>query len=89
MSRLTACGLPGAIFTGYPLVCLDTATPVDNQAGRDNTTLTEPNLSHANCPKTRRLPPRQPRRSLPGIGCIIPAHFRGAVLARSLLCQIS
>jgi len=38
----------------YPLVCLDR---LDNQAGRDNAVLPEPTPSHANCLKTRRLPP--------------------------------
>src|SRR5688572_33234781 len=42
-------------------------------AGRDNATLTETALSHANRLKTRRLPP---------VGCIIPVHFRDAVLGR-------
>jgi hypothetical protein len=45
---LTACGLPRMLSAGYPLVCLDTATPVDNQAGRDNAALTEPASSHGN-----------------------------------------
>src|SRR5688500_17967840 len=40
-------------------------------AGRDNITLPESTPSHANCLKTRRLPP---------VGCIIPVHFRDAVL---------
>src|SRR5688572_29697225 len=38
-------------------------------AGRDNATLTETALSHANCLKTRRV--RQ-------VGCIIPVYFRDA-----------
>jgi len=34
-------------------------------AGRDNATLTEPTSSHANCSKTRRLPP---------VGCTLCWH---------------
>jgi hypothetical protein len=59
--RPTVCISPArrgaAVSAGYPLVCLDTASPVDNQAGRDNATLTEPTLSLENCLKTRRVPP--------------------------------
>ena len=48
-------------------------------AGRDNAALPEPTSSHANCLKTRRLPPRQPRRS--------PGDRVHAVLGEFPLCE--
>jgi hypothetical protein len=67
------------LSAGYPLVCLDTASPVDNQAGRDYAILPEPTSSHTKLLENTQTPTTMASTLFAEIGCTPRSVPEGAL----------